>query len=262
MLHMITAPESPLLSDTEGPAAQVLNAPRTGRALLVCEHATPFIPAALDGLGLTPDAAASHAAWDIGAMDVATELSIALDAPLVHSRVSRLVYDCNRPPQAADAIPARSERFDIPGNADLNEDQRAVRIRDIYAPFRHLLADTIAARPAPPVLITIHSFTPVYNGQHRAVELGILHDDDDRAAQVLLRKAAGCGLNVALNEPYSARDGVTHTLREHGTENGLQNVMIEIRNDLIDSAQGVRRIAKLLAPMLRDTVAELTGERA
>ncbi len=254
MLLMQIEAESSLLSPTEAPAARVLNAHGRAPAVLVCEHASRFIPAALKGLGLDDAAARSHAAWDIGALDVAVELMGALDAPLVQSRVSRLVYDCNRPPEREDSMPARSEVFAVPGNQGLTETQRAQRVRDVYQPFRLALSQTLDARPRPPVLITIHSFTPVYNGKTRAVELGILHDRDDRAAQVMLSHAAQCDLKVALNEPYSPVDGVTHTLREHGIARGLPNLMIEIRNDLIDTPTGVNRIAGLLAPILTATV--------
>ncbi len=254
MLRMQSKTESSLLSPLEAPAARVLNARGVARAVLVCEHASRFIPAALDRLGLDDVAARSHAAWDIGALEVAVELAGALDAPLVHSRVSRLVYDCNRPPEREDSMPPRSEVFAVPGNQGLTAEQRAQRVRDIYEPFRGLLSQTLDRRPEPPVLITIHSFTPIYNGKTRAVELGILHDSDDRAAQIMLNHAAHCGLRVALNEPYSPEDGVTHTLREHGIARGLPNVMIEIRNDLIDTPTGVNRIVGLLTPILAATV--------
>lgn len=262
MLHMVEINESPLLSSAETPAARILNGNGPAPALLVCEHASRFIPAALNGLGLDTDAACSHAAWDIGALDLAQELMRALDAPLVFSQVSRLVYDCNRPPEASDAIPPKSEIYPVPGNATVTESQKAQRVRDVYEPFCALLSQTLDTRPAPPVVITIHSFTPVYKGQTREVELGILHDRDDRAAQILLREAQGSGLNSALNEPYSATDGVTHTLREHAIPRGLANVMIEVRNDLIGTPAGVSRLAGLLAPMLQNMINELDPREA
>ncbi|WP_108792064.1 N-formylglutamate amidohydrolase [Falsiruegeria mediterranea] len=259
MLHMSAETESPLLSELERPAARALNARGQGQAFLVCEHASRFIPNSLNGLGLSDEAARSHAAWDIGALELSVELMGALDAPLVHSRVSRLVYDCNRPPSAPDAVPAKSERFEVPGNVDLTHAHRTSRVAEVYEPFRDLLSRTLDARPTPSVMITIHSFTPIYRGQPRTVELGILHDSDDRAAQLLLEAAQGSGLDTALNEPYSATDGVTHTLREHALKRGLPNVMIEVRNDLINSPEGVNRISGLLAPMLAQVVDQLTA---
>ncbi|WP_254683766.1 N-formylglutamate amidohydrolase [Ruegeria sp. AD91A] len=251
-----------MLQPTEAPAARVLNAHGRAPAVLICEHASRFIPAALGGLGLDEVAASSHAAWDIGALDLSVELMGALDAPLVHSRVSRLVYDCNRPPEREDAMPQVSEVFSVPGNMNLTDAQRAQRVRDVYEPFKQLVSSTLDSRREPPVVFTIHSFTPVYKGQPRSVELGILHDADDCAAQLMLRHSEGSGLRVALNEPYSATDGVTHTLREHAIRRGLPNVMIEVRNDLIDSPKGVNRIAGLLMPILQSVIKDISHAEA
>lgn len=262
MLPMRHETESSLLQPTEAPAARVLNAHGRAPAVLICEHASRFIPAALGGLGLDVVAASSHAAWDIGALDLSVELMGALDAPLVHSRVSRLVYDCNRPPEREDAMPQVSEVFSVPGNMNLTDAQRAQRVRDVYEPFKQLVSSTLDSRSEPPVVFTIHSFTPVYKGKPRSVELGILHDADDRAAQLMLRHSEGSGLRVALNEPYSATDGVTHTLREHAIRRGLPNVMIEVRNDLIDSAKGVNRIAGLLMPILQSVIKDISHAEA
>jgi predicted N-formylglutamate amidohydrolase len=246
-----------LLSDPDGPAVRVLNPHGRGRAVLVCEHASRMIPAALDGLGLSPEARVSHAAWDIGARDLAIELMAELDAPLVAARISRLVYDCNRPPEAPDACPAQSERFAIPGNAGLTVAARARRVAEVYQPFTAALAATLDRHPGQPALITLHSFTPVYHGRRRTVELGVLHDADDRLARAVLGLARErTPLITEMNQPYSASDGVTHTLRTHAGPRGLANVMIELRNDLIDTPEGVARIAALLAPVLRRAIAE------
>jgi len=244
-----------LLESHEKPAAEVVNSRGAAPAVLVCEHASRFIPAALDGLGLNAAAATSHAAWDIGALDLASALSRMMDAPLVAARISRLVYDCNRPPKAPGAIPAQSEVFAIPGNTDLSDAQRAARVAEVYDPFRALVAQVLDQHPNQPVMITIHSFTPVYNGQTRDVELGILHDTDDRVAKALLARAQrDTPLKTEMNQPYSATDGVTHTLRMQAGARGLANVMIEVRNDLIDTPQGVARVAGYLGPILNDIV--------
>ncbi len=262
MLPMRQETESSLLQSAEAPAARVLNARGRAPAVLVCEHASRFIPAALQNLGLDDDAARSHVAWDIGAMELSIELMGALDAPLVYSRVSRLVYDCNRPPEREDSMPCLSEVFSVPGNINLTAAQRAQRLQEVYEPFRQLLSSTLDARHERPVVITIHSFTPVYKGQKRTVELGILHDEDDRAAQIMLQQAQGSGLSVSLNQPYSATDGVTHTLREHAIKRGLPNVMIEVRNDLIDTPKGVNRMAGLLTPVLQSVITAFSRTEA
>jgi predicted N-formylglutamate amidohydrolase len=238
-----------ILTKADGPAAEVINPDGAAPICLVCEHASAFIPASLHDLGLAAADRHSHAAWDIGGRDLAVALAKQLDAPLVASRVSRLVYDCNRPPNAPDAIPARSEVIDIPGNANLSDANRTARVTKVYEPFRDLLSKTLDRFTTPPTLVTIHSFTPIWHGTPRAVELGLLHDSDDRLAQAMLA-AAPDGVDTRLNAPYSVTDGVTHTLREHAIARGLQNVMIEVRNDLISDATGVARFGDILSRMI------------
>ncbi len=249
MTSVETVSNHTILTAGEGPAAEVINPRGAAPICLVCEHASAFIPAALDNLGVAPDQRHSHAAWDIGGRDLAVALSKSLDAPLVASRVSRLVYDCNRPPSAPDAIPAKSEVVEVPGNADLSTTDRAARVAEIYEPFRALLTATLDAFQTPPVLVTIHSFTPIWFGQPRKVALGLLHDSDDTLAKAMLATAPD-GLDTRLNAPYSVTDGVTHTLREHAIPRGLPNVMIEVRNDLISDPAGVARFDRILGQML------------
>lgn len=233
-----------------------------GRAVIVCEHASNAFPAPWGDLGLTPDQRRAHIAWDPGALGVARGLSRHLDAVLVHAPVSRLVYDCNRAPDQPGAMATRSELHDIPGNAALSPADRAARTAAVYAPFHHglhaLLMDRIA-RGLQPVLVTIHSFTPVYFGQPRAVEFGVIHDADDTLPRAILAEArARTTLRAEMNEPYSARDDVTHTLRLQATPYALPNAMLEIRNDLIATPDAESAMAATLAPVIAAALAGLT----
>lgn len=241
--------------------ARLVNARAASSLVLVCEHASCFIPEHLEALGLTPELQVSHIAWDPGALAVAEYLSQRLDARLVASTVSRLVYDCNRPPEAPDAITLRSEVFDIPGNAALSDSDRAERVRLYYRPFETLVAQTLdpaSSFPRARVLVTVHSFTPVYKGQHRTTEIGILHDSDTRLADAILALAPRhSNLQFRRNDPYGPADGVTHTLKRHGIRNGLLNVMLEIRNDLIASASQQIAMGAMLAELLVQAIESL-----
>ena len=223
--------------------------------LLVCEHAANLIPDGLNRLGLDETAAKSHIAWDPGAMKVAELLSAAFGATLVAQKISRLVYDCNRPPESAEAVRDSSEIYRIPGNTGLSTAQRDERTRYIYTPFRQAVAAQMESRSAP-VLVTIHSFTPVYNGTPRAVEVGILHDRDSRLADAMLTAAAqNPAFRTARNTPYGPEDGVTHTLVEHALPRGLLNVMIEVRNDLIINEKAQKKLAAWLSEILTSALA-------
>ncbi|WP_217354667.1 N-formylglutamate amidohydrolase [Ruegeria atlantica] len=224
--------------------------------VLVCEHASNRIPDALGDMGLSADALQSHIAWDPGALAVARLMAERMTAPLVHGGVSRLVYDCNRPPEAAGAMPLRSENYLIPANADMSEIERHNRIEGIYEPFANALSELISDnRSGLEVMVTIHSFTPVYHGQKRDVELGVLHGVDDRFAQAMMESVpADTPFVTRMNEPYSAADGVAHTLDTQALPTGLPNVMIEIRNDLIRSPQQQRAMADCLVSWITRTL--------
>lgn len=240
--------------------AIIENGHARGRVVLVCEHASNAFPARWGDLGLTAAQKRDHIAWDPGALGLARGLSRLLDAVLVHAPVSRLIYDCNRAPDMAGAMPARSEVHDIPGNAAISARMRAERTAAVYAPFHASLHGVLTQRIAlglAPVVITIHSFTPVYHGKKRAVEFGVIHDADPTLAVAIVAAAAGCGLRTELNAPYSAADDVTHTLRLQATPYGLPNAMLEIRNDLIATPDAEQAMADRLAPVLNMGMVEI-----
>jgi len=258
------------MDDMRAPADEspvsVSRADAVSDVVLICEHASHRLPRMLGTLGLKPEARRAHIAWDPGALGVARGLSRRLQATLVAANVSRLAYDLNRPPDSFQAFAAQSEVFDIPGNADLSPEDRIARTEAVYLPFHAALQGLIARRLAAgrrPVLVTVHSFTPVWFGTHRATELGVIHDADDRLARIVAEQAqAITGLRVALNDPYSAADGVTHTLRLHATPYRLPHVMLELRNDLIATADAQADMAYRLAPVLTTSLARLATDGA
>ncbi len=232
-----------------------------GNFVLVCEHASNFMPAEFGNLGLTNGTLQSHIAWDPGALPVAQVMSARLDAPLVSQRVSRLIYDCNRPPEAESAVPEVSDNHEIPGNRALSAAERQARAERYYAPFRGALVDCIdqrvAARRAP-VLVTVHSFAPVFGGERRDLDIGILHDTDARFADSLIEVTeAKTDYVIRRNEPYGPQDGVMHTLVEHALPRGLLNVMLEIRHDLIDDPSRQRAMAEWLSGCAAEALASL-----
>lgn len=241
--------------------ARIDNAAARGRVVLVCEHASNDFPDRWGDLGLDAMQRAAHIAWDPGALGLARGLAARLDAVLVHAPVSRLIHDCNRAPDRPGAMAARSEMHDIPGNAALTPEARAARVAAVYLPFHAALHGEIARRIAlglRPVVVTVHSFTPVYQGIARQVEFGVIHDADDRLARRVLAGAAqGTGLTCEMNAPYSAADDVTHLLRLHALPYGLPNAMLEIRNDLIATPAAEAAMAARLAPVLAAAVAGL-----
>jgi len=219
--------------------------------LLVCEHASNYIPARFENLQLADGAVQSHIAVDIGAFDLACAISRVLDAPLLSTTVSRLVYDCNRHFGAVGAIPEKSELFEVPGNRNLSIDEVKQRYDQYYLPFESAISDRLVEFTEPPLLVTIHSFTPVYLGETREVDIGIISDRDKRLGdQMVLLAADQATLSVIANQPYGPEDGVTHTLGLHGDKNGLLNAMIEVKNDLLGSVESCRQMTQILATLI------------
>ena len=232
------------------PAARAEREDGKGHFLILCDHASNRVPERY-GLGIGPEVLASHAAWDPGALDVARGLSRRLDAPLVYSTVSRLVADCNRVEDAPDIFPTVSERHEIPGNRDLDAGDRMERVLSVHAPYHTLIEEVLDERGDDPALVAIHSFTPVYKGERRPWEIGVLFDENRALADRLLARLDARGdLTIGRNQPYSPADGVYYTLARHGTAHGRPAVMIEIRNDLIRDEEGVARWVEILADAL------------
>ena len=248
--------------DIQKPVATEMAGTRP-RVMVLCEHAANMIPAGLANLGLDAKILESHVAWDPGALGVAQHLTQELSGCLVHSTVSRLVYDCNRPPTAKSAVPEKSEIYTIPGNQNLNADQLSRRVNKVYAPFKAQV-EALLSDPSQSFdhLITIHSFTPIFYGQKRDVEIGILHGNDARlATSMMITAPTDTPFCIRLNEPYSAADGVAHSLDLYGLTFDLPNVMIEIRNDLIETEYAQRSMACLLAGWIKKAVSQLAKDK-
>jgi predicted N-formylglutamate amidohydrolase len=241
---------------------------RAGKSpfLLVCDHASNYLPPNYGTLGLQSADMLRHIAWDPGALPVALRMADMLDAALVEAGVSRLAIDCNRPLDAPDLIPQISETTLIPGNAALTDKDRAERIALSWQPFHdaiEALVDERVAAGRETWLVTVHSFTPVYKGVARPWEIGIIHDDDERLSAPLIGELEALKrFTVGENEPYSPADRVYFTLERHARSRGLPCAMIEIRNDEIADAAGQARWAELLGNIFQNLQPDRRDETA
>jgi predicted N-formylglutamate amidohydrolase len=244
----------------------VENPEGAGPIVIVCDHASNRIPDDYKSLGFAEDALATHIAWDPGALAVSRRLSTRLDAPLLWPDVSRLVIDCNRPPDAASLIVAESEGRPVTANHGLSAAQRSRRLATIHAPYHDAIDACLARRETaglPSTLVAIHSFTPVYFGKARPWQVGIVFGDDQRLADRLIRELeADSALTVGINQPYSPADQVYYTVERHAGPRGLPAVMIEIRNDEIGDEEGQRRWADRLAGIFIATKPQVVRRHA
>ncbi len=243
-----------LLGPGDPPPAEICNPQGRIPGLLLCDHASAAIPWALGDLGLDAGQRRLHIAWDIGAADVTRRLSAKLDVAAILSGYSRLVVDCNRQLDDPTSIPQESDGVSVPANRGLTAAMRAQRAEACFWPYQQAIESWIEGRRAAgevPVIVSMHSFTPVMNGFERPWHIGVLANRDRRVAQPLLDALRGDPtLVVGDNEPYDGRHGRGYGMMVHGEEAGLPFALIEMRQDLIDTHQGAAAWAERLAPIL------------
>ncbi len=252
-----------LLGPGDPPPLHSVNAEGQRPLLLVCDHAARAFPAALGVLGVSAEARATHIAYDIGAAEVTRHLSRLLDAPALLGGYSRLVIDLNRSETCSTLIPEISDGVVIPGNQALDSTARRARIEALHRPWHRAVAAELrrlhARHGVTPILVGIHSFTPVMAGRARPWHVGVLWDGDDRLARPLLAGLVSSGdLCVGDNQPYSARNPPGSTLETHAIDSGLPGIAVEIRQDLVADDEGstgwAERLAALLAPLTAPTL--------
>jgi predicted N-formylglutamate amidohydrolase len=244
--------------DRDPPAVETVNPEGRSPYVLLCEHASNYIPARYNRLGLAESELQRHIAWDIGVAPIARELAKLLDAPLVLSGYSRLLIDCNRPIGVATSIPEISETTPIPGNIGINQTERTYREEHFYWPFQREVGRILDRRQAskrPTIVFGVHSFTPVFKGVTRPWHAGFLFRKAERLGNALVAASQEPGLIVAANEPYQIRDDGDYTVPVHGEARGLEAVLIEIRQDLIGTREGQMEWVQRLVPALQTCAA-------
>jgi predicted N-formylglutamate amidohydrolase len=265
MTSDVSGETSLLLSGSDVAPVHETNASGASPFLFTCDHYGRLLPEKLGDLGLPESERVRHIAWDIGIAGVAERMAMLCDAHLVSQRYSRLVIDCNRPPTVASSIPRLSEATVIPGNEALSSEDIARRRHEIFDPYHQRIDAIIDQRQhakRPTVLVSLHSFTPVYAGVARPWHIGTLYHRDTTLPPLLLRALRAEGdLVVGDNEPYAVSDITDYTIPVHGEARGLLNTGIEIRQDLIGDQSDQQQWAERLARVLMEIEAQLHAEQ-
>jgi predicted N-formylglutamate amidohydrolase len=250
----------PLIGPEDPPPFRVVNPDGKAQVILVADHASRAFPKALGQLGVADWVLERHVAWDIGSAEVTLRLSERLDAQAVLAGYSRLLVDCNRKLDDPTAFIEVSDGIAIPGNLNLSDGDKALRVQSFFHPYHTAINTRIEAfrsRGVTPALISIHSCTPVFDRIVRPWHLGVLWDKDERIARPLLGALDDIpGVCVGDNEPYSGRHPHDYTIDHHAEPLGLPHIGIEVRQDLVETAAGAMEWADLLydalAPILAD----------
>ena len=252
-MSRLSSPMS-LLGKDDPPPFEMFNMSGITPLLLVCDHASRLVPAALRGLGLQTDILDCHIAYDIGAEEVSRNLSEKLDAPLVLAGYSRLLIDLNRPPDHPESILTVSDEIPIPGNKNLDDNAKRHRVRDLFEPYHDAINGALAnisGANKKSALLSVHSFSPDFGGYPRPWDIGILWNSDSRIAFPLMELLNRKGLNVGNNEPYSGHD-LAYTIDRHGGAAGLPSCAVEINQNQLRDEIGIKRWSNVLAEALTE----------
>ena len=253
-----------MLRRDDPPPVIVVNPRGSSALLLLGDHAGREIPAALGDLGLPPEAMQRHIAWDIGVAALGERLAWALDAAFIRQTYSRLVIDCNRRPDDPTSVPAISDGHAIPGNTGLSEAALAARRDEIFAPYHAVIARVLDRREEdgrPTLFVSMHSFTPVFQGFVRPWRYGVLHRGDSPFSdRVLAALRARLGDEAGDNQPY-AMDGTDNTVPLHVDARGHDYLELEVRQDLVADTEGQEAAAAFIAEVLAEAKAALGDGR-
>ena len=245
----------------EDPAPiSLFNQGGTSPYLILGDHAGRAIPRSLDKLGLDVSALDLHIAWDIGVAGLGKRLAEKLDACFISQAYSRLVIDCNRDLDNDGSIAANSDGIVIPGNLDLSTADRTARQVAIHRPYHAAITaelDRRIARGQPTLLVSAHSFTPVFEGFARPWLYGVLHREDSRLSDRMLGLLQEeFGDAVGDNQPYRL-DENDYTVPHHADPHQLDYLELEVRQDLLAQKAGQEKAAVLIAGLLKTVAAEL-----
>jgi predicted N-formylglutamate amidohydrolase len=226
--------------------------------VFTCEHASNALP---EWEPAEPDRAllADHWGWDVGAADLTRALARLTGSCAVLSRFSRLVCDPNRHPDEASFVVEAIDGEPVSFNQGMDAAERRRRRERYFDPYHDAIDRSVRARRAlgtPVRLCAVHSFTPVFLGRARPMEVGVLFDAHDLHAWRLEGALADQGFETALNAPYSGFDGLVYSAQRHGRAHDLVYLELEVRQDLVDTREKAEAVARRIACALRVVRAE------
>ncbi len=234
------------------PAFHIYGAERSGDWILTCDHASNRVPEEIGGgsLGIADQDMARHIAYDVGAAGVTKRLAERLEGPAILSNFSRLVIDPNRGEDDPTLVMKLYDGTIIPENSNVDSAETERRLDAYYRPYHAEITAQMAARKTP-IMVAVHSFTPRFRGRpKRPWHVAILHTEDMRLSGPLLDALRAEGdLVVGQNEPYTG-ELIGDSVDRQATALGHPNTLIEIRNDLIETADQQHCWAERLARCL------------
>ena len=227
-------------------ASEILRPHELGPLVLSCDHASPRLPAPWRWSAADQWILGTHWSFDLGAAKITRALAQRLRCPAVLARFTRLLIDPNRESEDDTLLRREAESRPIALNQNVTNDEREHRLDTYYRPYHERLHDIVAEHPGVP-LLSIHTFTPVYEGNRREMHGGVLFNRYEALAREYCEELAKYQLNFAENEPYSGYDGLIHGIERHGTQHDRVYLELEIRQDLAQDPYRSRDIVEAIA---------------
>jgi predicted N-formylglutamate amidohydrolase len=231
-------------------AFEIVRSGTKAGVLVTCEHASQRLPEPWSWSARDRRWVGTHWAYDLGAAELAREYAAAISGTAVLARFSRLLADPNRPEDSETLFRATAEGEVVELNAAIDPAEREIRLDGYYRPFHEAVDREVAASHAP-ILLAMHTFTPLYEGTPRSLEIGVLFDREEALAASLLDAFRAAGWSAEPNEPYSGRAGLIHVVERHAKTHGRRAIELEVRQDLAVEPAFRARFVSVLAGVLR-----------
>ena len=226
------------------------------KLLIVADHASNYIPKKYNNLGLEQKDVFTHKAYDPGVKELAINLSNKLNSQLVLGQYSRLLIDCNRDEDDPTLISAISDRKLILGNKKITKQEKKYRINKMYRPYHEKIKKKILENKIN-MIISLHSFNPIFKGKKRFLKYGILSNQDRRLSDLILNELKKGKKIVGDNEPYKG-SLIGDTLYKHALKRGIHHSLIEIRNDLLSNVKKIDQVSNLMYRVINKSIKSLS----
>ena len=238
------------------PSPFIRHAPRRRSPFVItCEHARPGLPQTRSLNAAERTILNSHWGWDLGAWAISRESATLLGCGATGGRFTRLWIDLNRRVDDPTVIRTEVEGEALRWNQPLSQREHLDRVREVHQPYHNEVDAEIAHRLSHgirPLLLAVHSFTPVWNGRPRNFDIGVLYDESGGEARRFARVFRDAGLRVRYNEPYSGKRGLMYSIDRHGRHYDLPNLELELNQALFDDPRATARLAPIVAQAMHE----------
>jgi len=209
--------------------------------LLTAEHASSNLPNHYKWPEKDDRLFGTHWQYDPGSDDLTREmLSAGCGNVAILAHFSRLLIDLNRPLSSDTLFRTEADNQPVQLNIPLPQQEKQNRIKRYYEPYHHALK-RLVQQVVPQFILSIHSFSPVYEGSPRSMEIGVLYhrDINKKFAEYINSELCSRGYKSVINGPWSGLQGFMYSSANASTKVlpfdlvEIPAIMIECRQDLI-----------------------------